>query len=44
VVLTGDAFVQNFPEIDTTEGRNGSATLQETVYLMMVIPTPSSVR
>lgn len=33
-ILSGDAFVKNFPEIDTTKGGNGSATLQGTVYVM----------
>lgn len=30
-LLTGDAFVRTFPEIDTTEGGNGSSSLQGTV-------------
>ncbi|KAI9375196.1 hypothetical protein BJX61DRAFT_531824 [Aspergillus egyptiacus] len=29
-LLTGDAFVRTFPEIDTTEGGNGSSSLQGT--------------
>ncbi|KAK2760409.1 hypothetical protein FQN54_002479 [Arachnomyces sp. PD_36] len=36
-LLTGDAFVRNFPEIDTTKGGNGSATLQGTVVAIYEI-------
>ena len=31
-LLTGDAFTRTFPEMDTTEDGNGSASLQGTVY------------
>lgn len=34
-LLTGEVFVQKFPEIDTTKGGNGSATLQGTVLYVM---------
>ncbi|UDD56669.1 hypothetical protein AFCA_004197 [Aspergillus flavus] len=30
-LLSGDAFVRTFPEINTNTGANGSATLQGTV-------------
>ncbi len=30
-LLTGPAFTKTFPEIDTTNGGNGSASLQGTV-------------
>lgn len=30
-MLTGDAFVETFPEINTNEGGNGSSSLQGTV-------------
>lgn len=32
-LLTGDAFVRTFPEIDTTDTGNGSSSLQGTVYV-----------
>ncbi|KAL2818521.1 general substrate transporter [Aspergillus cavernicola] len=36
-LLTGDAFVRTFPEIDTTEGGNGSSSLQGTVVAIYEI-------
>ncbi|PLB54776.1 sugar transporter, partial [Aspergillus steynii IBT 23096] len=36
-LLTGDAFVKTFPEIDTTEGGNGSSSLQGTVVAIYEI-------
>lgn len=36
-LLTGDAFTRTFPEIDTTNGANGSATLQGTVVAIYEI-------
>lgn len=32
-LLTGDAFVARFPEIDTTKTGHGSSSLQGTVYV-----------
>lgn len=32
-LLTGDAFVRTFPEIDTTASGHGSSSLQGTVYV-----------
>ncbi|ORX35622.1 sugar transporter [Kockovaella imperatae] len=36
-LLTGSAFTSQFPEIDTTEGANGSASLQGTVVAIYEI-------
>ncbi|OXG81338.1 hypothetical protein C350_03156, partial [Cryptococcus neoformans MW-RSA36] len=36
-LLTGSAFTQQFPEIDTTDGGNGSASLQGTVVAIYEI-------
>ncbi|KAE8371242.1 hypothetical protein BDV26DRAFT_286933 [Aspergillus bertholletiae] len=36
-LLSGDAFVQTFPEIDTTTGGHGSSTLQGTVVAIYEI-------
>ncbi|RMZ07090.1 hypothetical protein D0864_02082 [Hortaea werneckii] len=36
-VLTGDAFVETFPEINTNEGGNGSSSLQGTVVAIYEI-------
>ncbi|KAL4922365.1 general substrate transporter [Aspergillus aurantiobrunneus] len=36
-LLTGDAFVRVFPEIDTTEGGNGDSSLQGTVVAIYEI-------
>lgn len=36
-LLTGDAFTRTFPEIDTTDGAGGSATLQGTVVAIYEI-------
>ncbi|OGM46514.1 sugar transporter [Aspergillus bombycis] len=36
-LLSGDAFVHTFPEIDTTTGGNGSSTLQGTVVAIYEI-------
>ena len=33
-LLTGDAFVATFPEIDTTETGHGSSSLQGTVWVV----------
>lgn len=33
-LLTGDAFVDTFPEIDTTATGHGSSSLQGTVYVL----------
>ena len=35
-LLTGDAFVRTFSEIDTTPGGNGSSSLQGTVYVILL--------
>lgn len=44
-LLTGNAFTRTFPEMDTTEDGNGSASLQGTVYVgrFSLTFTPSSV-
>lgn len=36
-MLTGDAFVETFPEINTNEGGNGSSSLQGTVVAIYEI-------
>lgn len=36
-LLTGDAFTRTFPEIDTTDGAGGSASLQGTVVAIYEI-------
>lgn len=36
-LLTGSAFTKQFPEIDTTEGGNGSSSLQGTVVAIYEI-------
>jgi hypothetical protein len=44
-LLTGKAFTQVFPEIDTTNGGNGSPSLQGTVVAIYDIGThDSSIR
>jgi MFS family permease len=36
-LLTGQAFINQFPEIDTTDGGNGSSSLQGTVVAIYEI-------